>query len=78
MPSVGILTFIRMMNTTSERLKARNFFIGQYFSFYDLLNFCAQMNFFYNLGAGTVKRHRVVCAFVVSIQHDRIFSQWGP
>ena len=32
---VGILTFISMINTTSERLKARNFFICQYFSFYE-------------------------------------------
>ena len=30
---VGILTFISMINTTSERLKATNFFICQYFSF---------------------------------------------
>ena len=30
---VGILTFIRMMNTTSEILKARNVFIFQHFSF---------------------------------------------
>ena len=30
---VGILTFISMVNTTSERLKARNFFICPYFSF---------------------------------------------
>ena len=30
---VGILTFIRMMNTTNERLKARNFFICQYIDF---------------------------------------------
>ena len=36
MPTVvGILTFISMINTTSERLKARNFFICQYFSFYE-------------------------------------------
>ena len=32
---VGILTFISMINTTSERLKARNFFISQHFSFYE-------------------------------------------
>ena len=32
-PEVGILTNISMINTTSERLKARNFFICQYFSF---------------------------------------------
>ena len=30
---VGILTFICMINMTSERLKARNFFICWYFSF---------------------------------------------
>ena len=34
---VGILTFISMINTTSERLKARNFFICRYFSFYEQL-----------------------------------------
>ena len=34
MPTVvGIVTFISMINTTSKRLKARNFFICQYFSF---------------------------------------------
>ena len=32
---VGILTIISMINTTSERLKARNFFICRHFSFYD-------------------------------------------
>ena len=32
---VGILTFISMINTTSERLKARHFFICWYFSFYE-------------------------------------------
>ena len=30
---VGILTFITMINTTYERLKARNFLICRYFSF---------------------------------------------
>ena len=30
---VGILTFISVINTTSERLKARIFFICRYFSF---------------------------------------------
>ena len=35
MPIVGILTLMSMINTTSERLKARNFFICQYFSFYE-------------------------------------------
>ena len=30
---VGILTFMSMINTTSERLKAKNFFSCRYFSF---------------------------------------------
>ena len=41
---VGILTFISMTNTTSERLKARNFFICRYFSFYEQLKFPAQLS----------------------------------
>ena len=32
---VGILTFISMMNTKSERLKARNFVMCWYSSFYE-------------------------------------------
>ena len=35
---VGILTFISMINTTSERLKARNFFVG-------ILVFMSSLNF---------------------------------
>ena len=41
---VGILTFISMINTTSERLKARNFFICLYFSFYEQLKFFAHLS----------------------------------
>ena len=41
---VGVLTFISMINTTSERLKARNFFICRYFSFYERLKFRAQLS----------------------------------
>ena len=41
---VGILTFISMINTTPERLKARNFFIFRYFSFYEQLKFHAQLS----------------------------------
>ena len=41
---VGILIFISMINTTSERLKARNFFICRYFCFYELLKFRAQLS----------------------------------
>ena len=32
--TVGILTFVSMINTSPERLKARNFFVCRYFSFY--------------------------------------------
>ena len=41
---VGILTFISMINTASEKLKARNFFICLYFSFYEQLKFHAQLS----------------------------------
>ena len=41
---VGILTFISMINTLSERLKARNLFICRYFSFHEQLKFCAQLS----------------------------------
>ena len=51
---VDILTFMSMINSTSERLKARNFFICRYFSFYEQLKFWAQLSWawkkFYNLG----------------------------
>ena len=52
---VGILTFISKINTTSERLKSRNFFICRYFSFYEQLKLRAQLSWawkeFYNLAA---------------------------
>ena len=41
---VGILTFISMINTTPERLKARNFFICYYFSFNQQLKFHVQLS----------------------------------
>ena len=41
---VGNLTFISRINTTSERLKARIFFIYGYFSFDEQLNFHAQLS----------------------------------
>ena len=41
---VGILTFISMINATSERYKARNFFICRYFSLNEQLKFCAQLS----------------------------------
>ena len=52
---VGILTFMSRLNSTSERLKARNFFICRYFSFYEQLKVSAQLSWawqkFYNPGA---------------------------
>ena len=51
---IGILTFIGMINTTSESLKAITVLIFQYFSFYEQLKFHAQLvehEKFYNLGA---------------------------
>ena len=45
MPTVvGILTFISMINTPSDRHKTRNFFICRYFSFYEQLKFRAQLS----------------------------------
>ena len=41
---VGISTFIYMINTTFESLKARKVFIFQYLSFYEQLKFCAQLS----------------------------------
>ena len=41
---VGILTFLSLIDTASERLIARNFFICRYFSFYEQLKFRAQLN----------------------------------
>ena len=41
---VDILTFISMINKTSKRHKARNFFICRYISFYELLKFRAQLS----------------------------------
>ena len=57
---VGILTFISMINTT-ERLKAGNFFISRYFSFYEQLKFRAQLSMkkMYNLGARGYKTFNV-------------------
>ena len=52
---VGILTFISIIDTISEGLKARNFFICQHFSLYEQLKFRAQLSLvwkkFYNLKA---------------------------
>ena len=45
MPTVvDILTFISMINTTFESLKARQAFIFQHFSFYEQLKFHAHLS----------------------------------
>ena len=41
---VGIATFISMINTTSEKLKARYFFTFWYFSFLEQWKFHAQLS----------------------------------
>ena len=41
---VGILTFISVINTTSESLNANNFFIRRYLNFYEQLKFRAQLS----------------------------------
>ena len=41
---VVILTLISMINSTSERFKARNFFICRYFSFYEQLKLRAELS----------------------------------
>ena len=41
---VGVFTFISLINTTSERLKAIIFFICRYFSFYEQLKFLTQLS----------------------------------
>ena len=41
---VGILTFISMINTTSEKLETRNSFICRYFSVYEQLKFRTQLS----------------------------------
>ena len=41
---VDMLTFISIINTTSESLKASQIFIFQYLSFYELLKFHAHLS----------------------------------
>ena len=42
--NVGILTFISMINKTSESLKARKISFFQHFCYYEQLKFCAQLS----------------------------------
>ena len=41
---VVILTLISMINSTSKRFKARNFFICRYFRFYEQLKLRAELS----------------------------------
>ena len=69
---VGILTLICMIISTSERLKAINFFICPYYSFYEQVKFRAQLSWarkkFYYLGA----RPFIVCCDQVHIRSSLI------
>ena len=73
---VGILTFISMINTSSERLNARNFFICRYFSFYEQSKFHAQLSWawkkFYNLGARPDLGLHCLTEMLL-----KYFSRWG-
>ena len=42
--TVGILTFINRIDTTSESFKVRNVFIFHHFTFYEQLKFHAQLS----------------------------------
>ena len=44
MPTIGILTFLGMINTISESLKAKTVLIVQHFSFYNQYEFHAQLS----------------------------------
>ena len=70
---VGILTFISMINTTSESLKASKVFIFSHFIFYEQLKFHAQLSWarkkFYNLGAWSGSE-----LFTVVNVHSKIFA----
>ena len=87
---VGILTFISMINITSERLKARNFFICQYFSFfYEHLKFHAQLSWAWNffIALGPVHRYVIpdiqwarmihTLLYFMSIQPNALVMKWN-
>ena len=52
--SVDILTFVSVINTTSERLKARNFFFCLYFSSYEQLKLSTEKSFITSRSDATV------------------------
>ena len=76
---VGILKFISMINTISERLKARNLFICRYFSFYEQLKFCAQLSWawkkFYNLEAWLYKNQMIIMSSSVAWELENGMKQ---
>ena len=76
---VVILTFISMINTTSERLKARKFFTFPYFSFYEQLKFRTQLSWvwkkFYNQG-GQFSMVRVCCCLFPGYGHGDVWVYW--
>ena len=53
---VGILTFMSMINTTSEKFNARYFLICRYFGFYEQLKFRALLSMKKKYPQGLVSR----------------------
>ena len=60
---VGILTFISMINTISEILKLRNFFICRYFSLHEQLKFVLNLVEHANCFITSRAEARVLCVF---------------
>ena len=69
---VGVLTFISMINITSERLEARNFFIRRYFSFYEQLKFHAHLSW------ARKKLYNLETRSLVMVSSCRKVANWSP
>ena len=73
---VGILTFISMLNATSESLKARQVGIFKQFSYYKQSKFHAHLSWawkkFHNLGIRTDVMSSLICARTVCIDNQQV------
>ena len=77
--TVGILTFISMINTTLNSLKARQVFIFQHFSFYKRLKFHVQLSriskmFYYLRGPVLSQEMKLSCSFFANQKHAEFLS----
>ena len=71
---VGILTFIIMINTSSEDLKERKIIIFQHFSLHEQLKFQAQLSLAWKqFRAWTISEHTTVCLFLP----DGMYILWA-